>query len=298
MVSLGAKWLRVDLDWGVVERTRGVFDWRVTDRVVNAARARGLSVLGILTYTPAWARPAGTTDKSPPSSPATYTTFVRAAATHYRGSVSAFEIWNEPNSGQFWAPRPSPGAYTALLKPAYAAIKAVSPSMTVVTGGFSPAPDAADGTTIAPVTFLRGVYASGAKGSFDAVGHHPSNYPYMPMRPEPDYNYNAFAGVSPMLHQVMVQNGDGAKRIWATEMGAPAPFTIDGIHATPAYLASYVTQAFQQWKQWPWTGPLFWYSYRDERVAPNDYLANFGVVRYDFTPKEPATTALRNAMRV
>jgi hypothetical protein len=297
MVSIGAKWLRVDVDWSVIERQRGTFDWSIPDRVINGARARGMSVLGMLAYTPAWARPAGTTDKCPPTDVGAFANFARAAAEHYQGVVSAFEIWNEPNSRHFWQPSPDPVAFTALLGAAYVAVKAVNPAATVVTGGFSPAPDAADGSMIAPATFLQRVYAAGGAGKFDAVGHHPSNYPFMPTRPETIFNYNAFGGVTPVLRNLMVLNGDGAKRIWATEMGAPVPFVVNGVATTPEYMASYITEAYETWKQWTWTGPLFWYSYRDGGTDPNDLEHHFGVVTNNFVPKEPALSAISAALR-
>jgi hypothetical protein len=296
IAATGAKWLRVDVYWGIVERRHGTFDWDVPDRIVEAARAHGLSVLGVLLTTPRWARPAGTSDKHPPTHPGAFATFARAAANHYRGTVAAFEIWNEPNIDMFWRPRPDAAAYTELLRPAYEAIKRVSPGVPVLTGGLSPAPDADDGSAIAPVTFLEGIYASGGGGSFDVVGHHPSNYPYMPGRREQIYNHNAFAGVTPRLHEVMVEHGDGAKRIWATEMGAPTPFELYGHKMTPKYLAAYITEAFRAWRQWTWTGPLFWYSFRDAGTDPSDFESNFGLVRRDFTPKEPALSAARAAM--
>ena len=291
IAASGAGYVRVDVDWSVAQPGPSTWNWGPIDRVVHAIRARGLDVLGLITYTPTWARPAGTPDKNPPNNPADFANFSRAAVQRYLPlGVRSWEIWNEPNSQWFWSPKPDAARYTTLLKQAYAAIKAVDPAATVMTGGFSPAPDAPDGSMIAPVTFLQRVYAAGGKGHFDAVAHHPYNYPYMPLKPEPNYNWNAFGGVTPMLHQTMVDNGDGEKKIWGTEMGAP---TVDGV--TPEYVAEYVAEAFAAWESWSYTGPLFWYSYRDAGTDPNDREDNFGLVKVDGTPKEPALTAFKNA---
>jgi hypothetical protein len=287
IAATGATWLRVDFDWSVAQPSASSWNWGPIDRVVNAARARGLRVLALLTYTPVWARPPGTSDKNPPTNVADFATFARAAVQRYQPKgVAHWEIWNEPNSKWFWSPKPSPSAYTALLRSASTAIKGVDPGATVITGGLSPAPDAADGTMVAPLTFLQGIYAAGGRASFDAVAHHPYNYPYMPMRSESYYNWNAFAGVTPALHDTMVANGDGAKKIWGTEMGAP---TVDG--STPEYVAAYVTEAYTAWSQWSYTGPLFWYSYRDAGTDPADIESNFGLVTQTFAPKEPALQA-------
>jgi hypothetical protein len=286
IAASGATWLRVDVDWSVIEPSQGSYSWSVVDRVVNGARARGLRVLGILTYTPGWARPAGTNNHTPPSNPQDFATFSGAAVAHFAGAVSAWEVWNEPNIPGFWAPAANPGAYTALLRAASAAIKTTDPSATVLTGGTSPSGDGSG--AVSPVVFLQGIYAAGGKGSFDAVAHHPYNFPYMPMRPESNFNWNAFGGVTPKLHDVMVANGDGAKRIWATEIGAPTPATIAGVTTTPDYLARYVTEAFSAWRSWAWTGPMFWYSYRDAGSNVADTEQVFGLVKRDYTPKSPA----------
>jgi hypothetical protein len=291
IAATGATYLRVDFYWAGLEPAKGSFAWGQTDRIVNAARARGLKVLALLAYTPAWARPPGTTDKRPPTNPADYANFARAMVQHYAPlGVKDWEIWNEPNLWLFWEPVPDAAAYTRILVPAYNAIKAADPTATVLTGGLSPAPN--DARAIAPVTFLEGVYAAGGGGKFDAVAHHPSNYPYMPLRYEPDFNDNAFAGVTPKLHETMASHGDGHKKIWGTEMGAP---TVQNM--TSEYVAAYVTEAYDTWQSWPFTGPLLWYSYRDAWAHPSDPEANFGLVRTNGAPKQPALTAYTSAIR-
>jgi len=293
--ATGATYLRIDVYWAEIERQRGVFEWAMTDQIVDGARSRGLEVLGVLDYSPTWARPRGTNDHHPPTNPADYADFARAAVERYapRG-VHEWEIWNEPNVAQFWTPRPDPSAYAALLSAAYPAIKAADPGATVVTGGLSPARDDSDGSAIAPVTFLEGVYAAGGGGEFDAVGHHPSNYPYMPLKREPDdYNRNAFGGVTPVLYQTMQAHGDGAKKIWGTEMGAPTPY--NGM--TVDYLAAYIREAYSAWGSWSFSGPLIWYAYRDAGTNPSDIEDHFGVTYADLRPKEPALRAITSALR-
>src|SRR5213078_1960174 len=80
IAATGAKWVRFDFDWASAEPSPGQFNWGPIDRVVTAVRARGLEVLATPAYTPGWARPTGTTDKTPPTDLATYATFVGAAA--------------------------------------------------------------------------------------------------------------------------------------------------------------------------------------------------------------------------
>ncbi len=287
MASTGARWVRFDFDWGGAEPEPGSFDWAGIDRIVRAAQARRLSVLATLAYTPAWARPEGTTDKTPPTDPAAYGRFAGAAAQRYAPmGVQHWELWNELNVSQFWSPRPDPAAYAGLLKAGSAAIRRVDPSATIITAGLAPGVDRSDGATVSPRTFLEGVYDAGAGASFDAVGIHPYTYPDPPMTPGPD---NTFFTL-PDTYQVMVDRGDGAKRIWGTEFGAPTGTSKRAVSGEEQ--ADRLREGYGQWRRWSFTGPLFWYSHRDKGTNAADPEDNFGLVDNDGRPK-PALAALR-----
>jgi len=281
IAATGARYLRMDFDWSYLGRNERRVDWAPVDRIVRAARACGLEVLGLLTYTPEWARRPDGTDHSPPADPADFAAFASAAAQRYRQlGVRTWEVWNEPNLAFYWEPGPNPTEYAALLAAAYAAIKAADPGATVLSGGLAPAPDEPDGSRVAPVTFLEGLYAAGGGDTFDAVADHPYSFPSLPTEG------GAFVEVTPELHEVMEENDDGEKQIWGTEMGAPT-----GDALTPEFLADYVRTAYRAWRDWPFTGPLIWYSYRDAGADPDEPEDNFGLVRADYTPKEPALSA-------
>jgi hypothetical protein len=281
MVRSGAQWLRIDIDWPSIQPTPGVWNWQPTDRVLNGARSRGLQVLGTLAYTPPWARASGTDGKYPPLDPGDYARFAEAAARRYQGiGVHHWEIWNEPNQSSWWKPKPDPWAYTNLLKQAYAAIKAANPGATVIAAGLAPAPDAADGSQINGETFVRRMYRAGAKGNFDALAMHPYNYPVEPMYPHP---MNAFSATTPAVHRLMQENGDGWKKVWLTEYGAP---TAGYRSITEDEQADFLVKAYDQVVQWPWTGPLFYYMYRDQSWDTNVRDDNFGLRHRDWTWKK------------
>jgi hypothetical protein len=54
--------------------------------------------------------------------------------------VRAFEIWNEPDGGAFWVPRPDAARYAQLYSDARRAIHAGDPGARVVIGGLESAP--------------------------------------------------------------------------------------------------------------------------------------------------------------
>jgi hypothetical protein len=251
-------------------------------------------VLGGIVYTPSWARPAGSSATWGPD-PSAYASFAAAAVRHYAAlGVHAYEVWNEPNTPSSWKPAPSPAAYAAVLKAAYVAIKGADPSATVLTGATAPAPS--DGTSYSPVDFLRGIYANGGRGYFDAVGHHPYCSPAYPGDAHDWSAWYQMYGTSPSLRSVMVAHGDGAKKIWATEFGAPTggPAGDSGV-VSQAQQASMLTRAYQLFSGYSWAGPLFFYQGRDQGTDTSNSEDFYGLLNRDFTPK-PAYTAYRQAV--
>jgi hypothetical protein len=173
-----------------------------------------------------------------------------------------------------------------MLKSAYTGIKWVDPSATVVTGGTAPAPDAADGTDYQPATWLKGLYARGAKRYFDAVGHHPAAYPFNPLEP---HSWNAYTQTQ-VLHDVMASHNDGAKKVWGTEIGAP---TGTGERVlTERQQAQWVYDYYIGWNTIlaPITGPLIWMPLRDAGTDPTRRTDNMGLVHHDRTPKPAYNT--------
>src|SRR5690242_17365731 len=129
----GASWLRILIDWNRIEPVKGQYDWSYVDGLVGAARAHNLKVLGVIAFTPPWARPAGTYFSYPPVNAADYGQFSAAVVRRYGDRVSSWELWNEPNLPQFFGYLVDNNfaRYTELVKAAYPAIKAVQPASTV-----------------------------------------------------------------------------------------------------------------------------------------------------------------------
>jgi hypothetical protein len=281
IANTGVRWLRIDFDWSVIQHDGPArFNWSRTDRLVEAARTRNLSVIALTAYTPAWARPLGAPDKSPPSDPDDFARFVSTAAQRYAPlGVTTWEIWNEPNVSTFWYPRPDPEGYTALLVRAAAAIRAVEPGATIVSGGLAPSSDKANGSQIDVRTFLARVYAAGGGRAFDAVGLHPYSFPHLPTFPA---DYNTFLA-TPAVYEVMVDHGDAAKEIWGTEIGAPTQG--GGGSVTESMQSQIITEAYARWTAWRFTGPLIWFSYADAGSDPGNRDDHFGLIDAAGRPK-------------
>jgi hypothetical protein len=286
-------WVRVDINWDQIQSGGpSSYNWSAVDRVVQGATARGVKVLGTILYTPSWARPSGTSGTYGPD-PAVYANFASIAVQRYAAmGVHTYEVWNEPNVTAFWTSKPDPAAYTRLLKAAYPAIKGADSTATVLTGGT--APSASDGTQISPIDFLKGIYANGGAGSFDAVAHHPYCWPANPGDAQGWSAWYQMYGTSPSLRSVMTDNGDSAKKIWATEFGAPTNGP-SGSYVSEATQASMLTKAYQLYRSYDWAGPLFFYQGRDQSANDTSTRENFfGLTRNDFSAK-PAYTAYQQA---
>jgi hypothetical protein len=293
MAGTHTHWVRVDINWAQIQNGGpSSYDWGAIDRVVQGATARGLKILGTIDYTPGWARPSGTSASFGPD-PTQYATFAATAAQHYAAlGVHAYEIWNEPNLNASWTPKPDTAAYTRMLKAAYPAIKGPDPTATVLTGGTAPA--GSDGTQIAPVDFLNGIYANGGAGSFDAVAHHPYCWPANPGDAQGWSAWYQMYGTSPSLRSTMIANGDSAKKIWATEFGAPTNGPASSNPVSEATQASMLTKAYQLYRSYDWAGPLFFYQGRDAGTTTDTRENFFGLTRYDLSTK-PAYTAYQQA---
>ena len=290
----GAGWLRIDINWGVIQYKGATsYDWARFDRVVKDARARGLNVLGVFTYTPPWARPSPSDHyATPPKSMSDFAAFVSTATQRYSAmGVHAYEIWNEPNISPFFKPAPNAAKYVELLKAGYQAVKAVDPTATVVSGGLSPATN--DGTNIDPRTFVQAMYANGAKGYFDALGHHPYCFPAAPGDAQNWSGWYQMYGPSNSLRATMTANGDGDKKIWATEFGYPTNGP-SGTYVSEAQQAQYTTKAYALFGSYSWAGPLFTYVSRDKSNDPSSRYNFYGLSHFDFSPK-PAYAAYQAA---
>lgn len=273
-----ATWLRVLIDWSKVEPSKGVYDWEYVDHWIDGAVNRNFHVLGLISYTAAWARPPGTPWSTPPTNPADFAAFAAAVVKRYGDRVAHWEIWNEPNLPIFFGYTDRTAErYTQLLKATYPVIKSVQPHSTVLAAGLSRSP----GPEAAPI-FLQRMYAAGARGFFDAAAMHPYKFVVDWLPPDQEDGW----AVVGRMRNVLAANGDGGKKIWLTEIGAPtsdAPSPGVSQQDQARQIADILAAAAAT----DYTGPAFIYSIRDiDTKDRDDTEDNFGaLVTSDWTPK-------------
>ncbi|MDH7488160.1 MAG: cellulase family glycosylhydrolase [Anaerolineae bacterium] len=316
--GLGFSWVKQQVRWEDLEKSKGQIDWGELDRMVNNCSANGLKILLSVVTAPDWARP-GDTDRSvdgPPANPDDYANFIGQLAARYKGKVQAYEVWNEQNLYYEWGGRGkklSAAAYMELLKRAYRAIKAVDPNAIVVSGALTPTGWHDYDTAVDDAIYLEEMYQNGLKNYSDAIGAHPSGYNNPP---DATVGYNDpneggckghrswfFRATMEQYRNVMIKYGDAGKRIWVTEFGwastenlggGPAPGYEYAANNTEAEQAQYIVRAYQMAKNWGFVGVMFLWNLNFAPVAgPADEKAAFGIVRADWSLR-PAYAALAN----
>jgi hypothetical protein len=293
MKEIGITSVRVDANWSWVQPEASTsFDWTLLDQEVNSIRSAGMSVDLIIDGCPKWvAAPNAANESSPkPSLSAEFARWAGEVASRYvHKGVRYFEIWNEPNTSQFCQSRPDAVAYTADLVAAYAVIKKVDPSAFVISGGLAPGPSY--GIEISPTTFLKEMYADGAKGSFDALGFHPYSFPAAPYTYKPWSGWSQMDQTNPSIRSIMESNGDSDVPIWITEYGAPSSGEF-GIGSKAQ--STELSQAISYAKRVTWIGAFYIYTWQD--TAGPAFDKGFGLLTESGVPK-PAYSIVKDLLK-
>lgn len=314
--EMGFGYVKYQIKWKDGEPRKGHYDWTDADLnphdsfAGNYVRdtAAGLKIVLRVDSPPGWAN-GNRGDCAPPDNPADYGDFMHALSSFlrskYPGRVVAYEIWNEPNLPGEWCGRaPSPAEYTALLREAYRGVKAGDPQAKVVTAGM--ATTGGGGGAISDLDFIRGMYQAGAKPYFDVLGSHPYGFASSP-ETEPWGDRTLFFRRVEQQRQIMLDHGDGAKQVWATEFNwliDPAAYGSgcswpdrDWQKVSPQTQADYLVRAYQYaYKNWPWMGVMLSFNL-DFAATPwygeCDSVRWYAITSGDLTPR-PAYTALKN----
>ncbi|MCZ4518082.1 cellulase family glycosylhydrolase [Rhodococcus ruber] len=279
--------VRLTIHWPIIEPSPGVFDWTSTDQQVDAFASKGIDILGVATWAPAWdVDPANRTVPNPaPTSPSKFAEFARLAAERYKDRIRTWEIWNEPNVAASFGPAEDLSTYVPMLKESYEKIKSVDPQLLVLTGGTSPTVNT--DSDLNPFTFLQGLYDRGAAPYFDAVAMHPYSAPKRLSEPSAERG-NSNTAIN-LVREVMVANGDRDKQIWFTEFGAASGTGPRSVSEPDQ--AALLVDGIDYLRSLPYCGGIYLFDLRDIDTGSAVDEYNAGLVRSDFSPK-PALNAV------
>ena len=151
IAALGVKWVRLQSGWMRTEKEKGSYDFTWLDSIVDNLRQRGLIPwlnvsYGNPLYTPLAASFFGGVGCPPIETAeerAGWDNYVQALATHFKGRVEWFEIWNEADLPYAWrtsenlgadgmSGKCDPDAYVAFFKRSVAALKRGNPQAKVM----------------------------------------------------------------------------------------------------------------------------------------------------------------------
>jgi polysaccharide biosynthesis protein PslG len=292
----GFTWLVQLLEWREVEPMPGESFWEYADWLVRAAEYYQLDLVLRLDHPPAWAQLPGT---DPPVDVKAYAAFVDRVAARYRGRVTAYIIWNEPNLAAEWGDRPpDPEAYVELLCAAHAAIRTADPEALVVSAGLAPT-NHTDASALDDRHYLQRMYRAGAGQCFDVLGAHPYGFAYPPDDPHSAHDGLNLARLAD-LRAIMAEAGGADTPVWATELG----WTTEPVGAGQQWFgvseeqqSRYLVGAFEQaGAEWPWLERIaVWNLSRG--LPAGDEKRGYSLLAGDGTPR-PAYEALAEMHRV
>lgn len=226
MSAMGMRWLRVWVPWSWIEPSRGVYDWTQLDDLVLRARQHGLQIYPAMV--------GGTTDwqsyktretaqwylMSPncymPLKLADWSEYMTQFARHYRGRISIFQVWNEPDARNGFFPF-DPAHYAQVLKTTSDAVRSAVPGDTVSLGGFCAAysPNLIGSTSHDGSDDAWGMsefYAQNPQADYNIVDCHFYTID------KPGQSWDGDVATVQGLRAFMKLHGDGDKPLWDSEV--------------------------------------------------------------------------------
>lgn len=228
-------WRLHDVDglfWHQVEPAQDQWDFTAFDAAVALAQQQKVELLYVLGQTPAWAA-------AQPSAPSAYgipgtssapamvddwRDYVRTVATRYKGKIKHYELWNEANLTDYYSG--DMATLVQMAQEAYTILKAIDPTIVVVSPSFSSDP-----------TWLTPYFTAGGGAYADVIAAH---Y-YLPAAAAPE-------AMLPRIRQtqdIMAAHAQDHKPLWNTETGFGSfreGVTIQGKHALGYVARAYLVQ--------------------------------------------------------
>jgi hypothetical protein len=274
---------RSDLFWDSTERVKGRYNWALYDQKLGLLAAHGIRPLLILDYSnPLYTGQSNT--HIPPRTPEeikAFATWAAAAVAHFKPLNPIWEIWNEPDIKQFWAPQPKVEEYLAVAEPTCAAIRQADPDATIIGPALAIAPRKSNFDS---QVFLRLVLRSKPlMECLDAISFHP----YRDVEPETVLDALPF-------YQSLAKEESATSGIIlpyaVSEWGYSTYADLFGQKVTEETQAAYAVRQ-QLVALLAGFSLMVEYNWRDRADKPGDRESNFGLIRLNLQPK-PAYTAL------
>lgn len=272
----GLSYVRFVIPWYAVERGKGSFVWGYFDSFVERLREHGLKAVIVIgaghpSYTKTIRLSEENLDQTDealaaPSSDEEIKAFAHYAATtveHFKGDDIVWELWNEPDSDRFWAPRANVQDYIRVMDAACHAMRAVAPNAHIIGPGMA---DTSGRFGSLIPGFLGKVLLSPVSSCLDAVSVHP----YRDGEKPPETVLSAYEKLRTYV-KAFTPKGQKVLPVVATEWGFTLTDTSEEDQAA-FLLRSFLLNSLSK-------VPLsIWYEWRDARAGDDDPEAHFGLL--------------------
>jgi hypothetical protein len=201
--------------WGALEPARDQYDWSPLDFWLSQTQAHAVQFDYVFLNVPRWTsiRPdepcAGKRiGCAAPPDLNDWDNFVRALVTRYKGRISSYELWNEPNASGYWTGTPK--EMVDLAAHAYSIIKSIDPSAIVTTPAAS-----STGWPLTHDAWMNQYLDAGGGKYADVIAWHGysgrNDRPALPPEELPEQIH--------ALRAVLEKHNLGQMQIWNTEGG-------------------------------------------------------------------------------
>ena len=277
LVAAGVKWVRIGADWRSFQPdSKDAWNQQLLskfDLIVNALHENGIQMLFGLGYSPKWASTHPEEDKYYFYAPAdmdAWENYITFLTNRYRGKITAWEIWNEPDYTSFW--KSSVEEYYELLKSAYTVVKRTDPNNQVLIGGLTFAHDVDENNSfVAENSWFDRLLTMGGGAYFDIHNYHA----YVDSR-RMEQKYNC------LMEVINSHPAEKTKKIWVTETGASSYMGADKEN-DEASKAEFLEQTYALHKRYDNIERVFIYTFTN----PTNNTAkenNFGLATADGQP--------------
>lgn len=266
VADAGIKWIRTGANWSAVEIRKGSFDWTQVDRVVNYADSHDLSILFVIAYTPGWANG----NKGliyPADNVGDWENFVRITVNRYKNKVKYWNIWNEPNSLDFFALGKDVFVEKVFL-PAARVIRSADPGAFIV------------GPGLAHLNSLNAEWYFWLKYILLQCSDYIDIVSHQIYKNEGVYYIYELLEIGepliPSVQSIIEESGNGSKPLWITETGWNTREFSESVQSE-RYL-----EMLQQQREKRYPDKIFFYEIIDD---PSPGIDPWGILRSDRSEK-------------
>ena len=265
--EMNVVWILHTFNWHIIEREKGTFDFSRYDPFVNRALQEGKKIVVVLAYSNNWVDDSGNNRYIPERHIPDYLSYVEAIVLHYKDKITAWQIWNEPNTNNFW--KGTNEEFYNLSRQTAQKIRELTPEAYIIGGGLMRT----------PVSFIKGMSRAGALENLDALAFHPYAL-------NPSWSMRLYDNLT-VLNSKLNFSGD----IFITEIGFPTggwyPHRVS-MKNLPAYVVKTIAGSAARGAR-----ALLWFQFSDNYIEgeyPNkiDSELYFGLTYRDFTRKNGA----------